>query len=230
VSRDDGYEIDADRVVPPGCYPGLFALLELLGRAEDGSIDLDARRRIPVTPLPAGAAPVLGRLRDAPELTLLDCARLMILFGDTVALGVVREALDSGRAGAAGPGPARAGAADPGPWPDRPATVREIGSVLARAACGTLISTQASATVLEILRDTASADAHLVPEALPPGAVMGRLRRARPGALADASVTLLGAETLVASIYVTQDPAETSGRQLVGQLTGLLMEWALGAP
>jgi hypothetical protein len=75
-----------------------------------------------------------------------------------------------------------------------------------------------------------SVDPSLVPASLPAGATMGRLRQTGDGGLVDASVTALGAETVVVSLYVVQDPAERSGRQLVDQVTGLLLDWALAAP
>lgn len=212
LSRDDGYEREADTAVPRGCHVSLFVLLELLRQIEDGRLAADTRQSLRTTADPGRRAPVLRHLRDDPELTLLDCARLMMLFGDTVAAGVVRDAIVAG----AGPG---AG--------DRLATVRELGVTLECAVRGTLIGPSASATVLEILRDTGAADPHLIPDTLPAGAVMGRLRSAQPGVLAETSVTWLGAETLVVAMCLRQDPAEASGRQLVAQLTALFLEWAL---
>lgn len=210
VTRGVGYEREPDRTLPDGCFARLFALLELLRGVDEGEVDPDARRRIRQTER-RGHAPVFRHLVDEPELTMLDCARLMVLFDDAVAFEVVREALAAGARRA----------------PDAlETTVRHVGEVLQHAVAGELISPAASATVLEILRGTDSVDPSLIPASLPPGATVSRLRAESAGALADASVIFLGAETLVVSMCVLQDPAERSGRQLVGQLTGLLLEWA----
>lgn len=227
VNRGDGYERDADAVVPAGCYSRLFALIELLRRAQNGSLDPNARRPIRAAEHRPEDAPVLGRLVDEPELTLADCGRLMVLFGDSVAFGAVREALAAGsRHDPARPAPAPAVGEDHRPWADRPTTVREIGAILESAARGALVGPEASAALLEILQETGSVDPSLIPGFLPAGATMGRLRGASDGALADASVTVLGAETVVVSMCVVEDPGERSGPQLIGQLTSLLLEWA----
>jgi hypothetical protein len=224
VRRGDRYEHEGETVVPAGSFARLFALLALLRRSHEGTLDPNVRRPIKVAEPPRGGAPVFRHLMDDPELTVMDCARLMMLFDDAVAFSVVREAL---AADASGAEPASGGGADPSRWIDRAATVCEIGGILERAVRGTLVSPDASATVLEVLREMASADPSLVPASLPSGATMGRLRRMGDGVLADVSVTFLGDETVVASLYVVQDPTERSGRQLVDQLTGLLLDWAL---
>jgi len=226
VAGNHHYERHAETILPAGSYSGFLMWLELLRQVHRGTVDPDARIRVRRAER-RHDAPVFRDLLDEPELTVLDCGRLMVLFDDPVAVEEVWRALAARRhQHPAAPDLLPAGGRDDHPEALTETTVRDIGVMLESAVRGTLIGPRASTATVEILRDTGSADPSLIPGNLPRGASMGRLRAEGPGVLADASVTFLDGDTLVASMCVTQDPTERSGRQLLEQLTGLLLDWA----
>jgi len=81
-------ELNADQVFPQASAIKLPILWELLARADEGAIDLDARARRPAA---AGMGGLLDALSPALELSARDLAALMIAYSDN---GATNELID----------------------------------------------------------------------------------------------------------------------------------------
>lgn len=89
------YEHDAGRRFPTASVCKVAVMIELFRRAEEGSLNLLDRHRLP--PPPAALPAAMTHMRDEPELTLWDYCRLMIDISDNTATDYLTTLLTPAR-------------------------------------------------------------------------------------------------------------------------------------
>ena len=85
------YERNAQDLFPTASICKVPVMVELFRRVEEGTVSLDERRRLPRDTSRQFASGHLRMLRDEPEMSLRDYARLMIGVSDDMATDVLME-------------------------------------------------------------------------------------------------------------------------------------------
>ena len=93
------YEHAADQRFPTASVCKVAVMVELFRRADEGSLSLLDRHRLP--PPPPAVPGALSHMRDGPELTLWDYCRLMINISDNTATDFLTDLLTPSRINAA---------------------------------------------------------------------------------------------------------------------------------
>ena len=89
------FERDADEIFATASVFKIPVMIELFRRAERGDLRLDERLKLPTTGISRSVATgALRYLHDAPELSLLDYCRLMIVLSDDVATDLLMTVVD----------------------------------------------------------------------------------------------------------------------------------------
>ena len=146
--------IQADRRMVSASTIKIPLLALLLQDAEEGQLDLD--KPIPIAPVNrVGGSGILQSLSPALEISLFDCAVLMMVLSDNVATNQVIDAVGMDRANAffaqQGWSATHLGRKMMTPGEQNYTSAADLGNMMERILAGTLVSPSVSAVMMQIM-------------------------------------------------------------------------------
>ena len=214
-------EYRADNRFPAVEFRELALTIDLFDQAEKGRILPTDRHALPQRPFGPGP---LQSLQDQPVFSVSDYCRLMVIFRDAAAKGMIENIL--GRLSSCEASEGR----DVRPAPCLPDTPRRLTGLLEKLALRKLISRNASDLMMEMLHLECERRRNLAAFGLPLSYKVSHSSGASPVAHAEAAVLQLPLRTVVLALFAEDETAAGQLSALDLDLLKGILRWAQALP